>query len=36
MDARGLAEGDLCKGAGRSSLDEVTAWTLWAEKVLVF
>ncbi len=36
MDARGLTEGDLCKGARRSSLDEVTAWTLWADQVLVF
>ncbi len=36
MDARGLTEGDLAKATRRSSLDEMTAWTLWADKVLVF
>ena len=36
MDARGLKDGDLVEGARRSSLDEETEWTLWAEKVLVF
>ena len=36
MDARGLKDGDLAEGARRSSLDEMTEWTLWADKVLVF
>ncbi len=36
MDARGLADGELTEGAHRSTLDELTAWTLWADKVLVF
>jgi uncharacterized protein involved in oxidation of intracellular sulfur len=36
MDARGLAEGDLSSASRRSSLDEMGAWTLWADKVLVF
>jgi uncharacterized protein involved in oxidation of intracellular sulfur len=36
MDARGLKDGDLAEGTRRSSLDEETEWTLWAEKVLVF
>ncbi|HKZ59638.1 MAG TPA: DsrE family protein [Candidatus Thermoplasmatota archaeon] len=36
MDARGLKDGDLAAAARRSSLDELTAWTLWADKVLVF
>jgi len=36
MDARGIQEGELAEGARRSSLDEMTAWTLWADKVLVF
>lgn len=36
MDARGLAEGDLAPSTRRSSLDELTDWTLWAHKVLVF
>ena len=36
MDARGLAETDLGEGTRRSTLDELTDWTLWADKVLVF
>jgi uncharacterized protein involved in oxidation of intracellular sulfur len=36
MDARGLADGDLVIGSRRSTLDELTDWTLWADKVLVF
>lgn len=36
MDARGLTDADLVEGARRSSLDEWTAWTLAADKVLVF
>jgi uncharacterized protein involved in oxidation of intracellular sulfur len=36
MDARGITEQDLIEGAHRSTLAELTAWSLWAEKVLVF
>jgi uncharacterized protein involved in oxidation of intracellular sulfur len=36
MDARGIADGDLTEGALRSSLDELTALTLEADKVFVF
>jgi len=36
MDARGLSEGELTDGARRSTLDELTAWTQWAERTLVF
>ena len=36
MDARGLAEGELAEGTRRSTLEELTDWTLWADKVLVF
>lgn len=36
MDARGLAEAELVDGAHRSTLDELTDWTLWADKVFVF
>jgi len=36
MDARGMADERLVKGAHRGTLDEVTAWTAWADKVLVF
>lgn len=36
MEARGLTDEDLVDGAGRSTLDQLTAWTLAADKVLVF
>ena len=36
MDARGLADSELVQGARRSTMDELTDWTLWADRVLVF
>lgn len=36
MDARGLKDGELLEGASRSTMEELTDWTLWADKVLVF
>jgi uncharacterized protein involved in oxidation of intracellular sulfur len=36
VDARGIAESELAEGACRSTLDELTEWTLEADKVLVF
>ncbi len=36
LDARGIEEARLLDGARRSSLEELTAWTLWAETVLTF
>ena len=36
MDARGLTDGDLIEGARRGSLDELTDWTLWADRVIAF
>ena len=36
MDARGLTDADLIEGARRSSLDELTAWTVEADKVIAF
>jgi uncharacterized protein involved in oxidation of intracellular sulfur len=36
MDARGLQDVELVEGARRSSLEELTDWTLWADRVLVF
>lgn len=36
MDARGLSDADLLPGAHRSSMAELTAWTLWADKVVTF
>ena len=36
IDARGIAESELLEGTRRSTLDELTAWTLEADKVLTF
>lgn len=36
MDARGIAESELEEGTRRSSMEELTDWTLWADKVVVF
>ncbi len=36
MDARGIAVTDRIDGAHRSSLDELTQWSAWADKVPVF
>jgi uncharacterized protein involved in oxidation of intracellular sulfur len=36
MDARGINESELVEGSRRSTLDELTEQTSWAEKVLVF
>ena len=36
MDARGMAEGELSDATHRSSLDQLTDWTPWADTVLVF
>jgi len=35
-DARGIAAGELIAGVHRSSMDELTEWTVWADKVIVF
>jgi uncharacterized protein involved in oxidation of intracellular sulfur len=36
MEARGIAESELVEGTHKSSLAELTAWTQWADKVIVF
>lgn len=36
LEARGIAEPDLVAGAARSTLDQLTEWSAWADKVLVF
>jgi uncharacterized protein involved in oxidation of intracellular sulfur len=36
MDARGLAPDELTDHARRGTLEELTDWTLWADRVLVF
>ena len=36
MDARAIAADELAERTRRSTLDELTDWTQWAERVLVF
>lgn len=36
MDARAMREAELPAGATRSTMDELTDWTIWADKVVVF
>jgi uncharacterized protein involved in oxidation of intracellular sulfur len=36
LEARGIEEEALVDGAHRSSMAELTDWTLWADKVIVF
>jgi uncharacterized protein involved in oxidation of intracellular sulfur len=36
MDARGITDAMVIDAAHRSSLDEVTDWTLWADKTITF
>ena len=36
LDSRGLKQEHLVDGARRSTLEELTDWTLWADKTLTF
>ena len=36
MDARGITDAELAEGSQRSTLNELSAWTQWADRVLVF
>ena len=36
MDARGVQEAQLTAGAHRSSMDELTDWIVWADKVISY
>jgi uncharacterized protein involved in oxidation of intracellular sulfur len=36
MDARAVDDARLLEGARRSSLEELTDWTVWADKVVTF
>ncbi len=36
MDARAFSDDALVEGARRSTLEEVTEWTVWADKVVSF
>jgi uncharacterized protein involved in oxidation of intracellular sulfur len=36
LDARGMTDEPLVEGANRSSMAELTTWTIWADKVITF
>lgn len=36
LDARGVTEAELAQGVHRSSMEELTEWSVWADKVIVF
>ena len=36
MDARGMNDTEMLSGAKRSTLVELTDWTLWADKVITY
>jgi uncharacterized protein involved in oxidation of intracellular sulfur len=36
MDARGITEAELAEGTHRGTMEELTNWTQWADKVIVF
>lgn len=36
IDARGMADEPLVEGTHRSSMAELTTWTIWADKVITF
>ncbi len=36
LDARGVTDAELSDAVHRSSLDQLTDWTQWADKTLVF
>ena len=36
MEARGMTDGELIQAARRSTMDELTDWSIWADKVISF
>jgi uncharacterized protein involved in oxidation of intracellular sulfur len=36
MDARGITDAELAAGTERGTLSQLTDWTVWADKTLVF
>lgn len=36
MDARGITESELLEGTHKSTLAELSTWTQWADKLIVF
>jgi uncharacterized protein involved in oxidation of intracellular sulfur len=36
LDARGVPDTDLVEGARRGTMDQLTDWSVWADKIIVF
>lgn len=36
LDARGIVVEEMIEGMSRSTMDQLAAWTQWADKVIVF
>ena len=36
MDARGITDDEIAGGAKRSTMEELTNWTIWADKAISF
>lgn len=36
MDARGITDDEIIAGAKRSTMEELTDWTIWADKIINF
>ncbi|MHB1949797.1 MAG: DsrE/DsrF/TusD sulfur relay family protein [Gammaproteobacteria bacterium] len=36
MNAHGIKDDEIMEGTKRSSMDELTKWTVWADKVIAF
>lgn len=36
LDARGILASELTEGATRSTLEQLTDWTIWADKIITF
>ena len=36
MDARGITEPELTEGATRGTLEQLTDWSIWADKIITF
>ena len=36
MDARGITKAELTEGATRGTLEQLTDWSIWADKIITF
>ena len=36
MDARGITDVEIIEGTKRSTLEQLTDWTVWADKIITF